>query len=209
MGGITMSGGSSLGLPFGFTEQTRTYRAAAAQTPWGRERLHRQRMRSMGLAAFLAPTAEEKAQQQSVVDDAQDAITKKIREELEKEARNRGGSGGTPEETLCRQVVGKIKFRAEGGWPLPPQTWTSAEICKPNSDRPDPNAPSNVKRFKPTLDIESPLFGRKTFAPGGPADPNAWKSSALRAAGLAGGALLLYTLVVGYGSYRLGKRKAG
>jgi len=79
----------------------------------------------------------------------------------------------------------------------PPATIDAASLFASDrpSNKPAKGADFYAKMVQPTFVLESPVFGRQVIAPGGTADPNAWKRyAALAALGLGGAALFLFFL---------------
>ena len=132
-----------------------------------------------GPGTVMAPPI---AQDASVIDDARD-----VYDDL-----TGGGNTGDPRTDLAeralRELLESITFLSEVS---PPITVTAAEIISRSKERPDPNAPSVVQETKPTIVIRLRRgLGTRVIAPGGRADPNAWKTVLAKFAAVGGAAVV-------------------
>ena len=118
-----------------------------------------------------------------------------------------GGGGPVDKKRLLKLLIQNIEFRVAEA-PIPPVVTTAEDLFDDRPSRPPPPGQKDaLDTYKPTVIVRLKQgLGTHWIAPGGRAGPDDWKNSALKIGGLAGGALLLFSLALGGGGFWLGHR---
>jgi len=117
------------------------------------------------------------------------------------------GGGPVDKKRLLKLLIQNIEFRVAEA-PIPPVVTSADDLFDDRPARPPPPGQKDaLETYKPTVIVRLKQgLGTHYIAPGGRAGPDDWKNSAMKLGGLAGGALLLYSLLVGGGGFWLGHR---
>ena len=120
-----------------------------------------------------------------------------------------GGTGAGDSELakrVARELIQNVEFQSQI---TPPVVMTAEQLLSRVGERPDPNAPDKVKELKPTIYFRFKRgLGTRFIAPGGRADPDAWKTTAAKLGIVAGGAVVGTLLLGAVAGYFVGKRRA-